>query len=278
MKNPKSQNSTGSISGKHKHAALRKRLRQNFRRLTESHRSWKEDAVRRGHIRSYNPRIDDIDRTFQIRSNSSAKDVFIDGVFYKNPVLVHALGVAPIVGAGTSLKNGIALSILTFLLLFPVNVLASILGRNFKPPQRLSLYVILAAVLLIPVSRYLQYYYPNIVNSLGIFLPLVSVSSLISVRAEVFAIRNFVSRTIVDSFATGLGFALVICLVSAIRELLATGAINGVVFLNQFSFTPATMSFTGFMLLGLIAAGGRKLRQYAIAKKVETEGKGVGER
>lgn len=263
---------------KHRHDMFRKRLRQNFRQLTESHRSRQEEAVRRGHMRRYNPMFASSSRLEDNRRRaSSLSTIFTDGVFYKNPVLFHALGIAPIIGAGTTLFNGIALSALTFGLLFPISLLTSLLGRNFRPAQRLALYVILSSFLLIPASNFLQYNFPDVLNSLGIFLPLVSVSALISVRAEVFAVRNSAPRAILDSFAVSLGFAVVICLVSAVRELLAFGTIGGAELFEKLSFSPASMSFFGFMLLGLAAAGGRMLRNAVVAKKMTQSEKEGGE-
>ena len=278
MTSPKNPNQHAFIgTKKHRYDLLRKRLRQNFRQLTESHRTRQEETIRRGHMRRYNPLLDSQFQPEDVKKRSfSFAAIITDGVFYKNPVLFHALGVAPIIGAGTTLFNGIALSLLTFGLLFPISLLTSLLGRNFKPPQRLVLYVILSSFLLIPASSFLQYNFPDILNSLGIFLPLVSVSALISVRAEAFAVRNSAPRAMVDSFAVSVGFALVICLVASVRELLTFGTIGGMELIENLSFSPASMSFFGFFLLGLAAACGRMIRNTAIAKKVVLDEKKGG--
>ena len=47
------------------------------------------------------------------------KEVFTNGLLYKNPALIGAIGLCPVVAAGITLKNGVALSLLLGAMLLP---------------------------------------------------------------------------------------------------------------------------------------------------------------
>ena len=52
-----------------------------------------------------------------------------DRVFLNNPVIMQGLGLAPLIVAATTLKNGVMLSVAVLLLLTPTRVLAALLSR-----------------------------------------------------------------------------------------------------------------------------------------------------
>ena len=51
-----------------------------------------------------------------------------DRVFLNNPVIMQGLGLAPLIVAATTLKNGVMLSVAVLLLLTPTRVLAALLS------------------------------------------------------------------------------------------------------------------------------------------------------
>jgi electron transport complex protein RnfE len=60
---------------------------------------------------------------------------------------------------------------------------------------------------------------------LGIFIPLIVTNCAIIGRAEAFASRNAPFPSLVDGFATGLGFCLTLVLLGALRELAGHGTL-----------------------------------------------------
>ena len=65
----------------------------------------------------------------------------------------------------------------------------------------------------------------SIYEALGIFIPLIVVNCLILGRAEAFASRNTLGKSILDAIGMGLGFTLALCLLGFARELLGSGTI-----------------------------------------------------
>ena len=60
---------------------------------------------------------------------------------------------------------------------------------------------------------------------LGIFIPLIVTNCAIIGRAEAFASRNRPLPSLVDGFATGLGFCITLVLLGALRELTGRGTL-----------------------------------------------------
>ena len=58
------------------------------------------------------------------------KEVFTNGLLYKNPALIGAIGLCPVVAAGITLKNGVALSLLLGAMLLPTCLLFSLVGQG----------------------------------------------------------------------------------------------------------------------------------------------------
>ena len=60
---------------------------------------------------------------------------------------------------------------------------------------------------------------------LGIFIPLIVTNCAIIGRAEAFASKNAISRSLVDGLAMGSGFTLALVTLGAMRELLGMGTL-----------------------------------------------------
>ena len=114
--------------------------------------------------------------------------------------------------------------------------------------------------------------------SLGVFIPLIVVNCIILGRAEAFASKNSVAASAVDGICQGIGYTVVLLILSAFRELLGAGTLLGIRIMPS-SYVPAgmlTLPVGGFLCLGTLIA----IMQWALARsekknaeKKETEGK-----
>jgi len=78
-------------------------------------------------------------------------------------------------------------------------------------------------------------YLPALNESLGIFIPLIVVNCIILGRAEAFASRHGVVRSILDGLGMGLGFGFALIVISAIREILGSGKFWGITITSWYS-------------------------------------------
>jgi electron transport complex protein RnfE len=71
----------------------------------------------------------------------------------------------------------------------------------------------------------MQAYAFELYQILGIFLPLITTNCVILGRADGYASKNPLGRSIFDGAMMGLGFGVVLVLLGALRELFGTGAL-----------------------------------------------------
>ncbi|MDO5649913.1 MAG: electron transport complex subunit E [Gallicola sp.] len=150
-----------------------------------------------------------------------------DGIVNNNPVIVQTVGLCSVLGVSTSLANGIGMGVAVIVVLTLSNVVISLL-RNFIPDKvRIPSYIVVIATFVTLVQMLLQAYIPALYNSLGLFIPLIVVNCIILARAEGFASKNGVVKSFVDGIGNGIGYTLVICILSIIRELIGAGELLG---------------------------------------------------
>lgn len=153
---------------------------------------------------------------------------FIRGLVKENPVFVLMLGLCPTLAVSTSVVNGLGMGIaVTFVLVFS-NLIISLLKKYFPDRIRIPCFVLVIATFVVIVERVIAAYQPELNRQLGIFIPLIVVNCIILARAEAFASKNSVMRSIADGFGMGFGFTGALLLISFIREALGAGKILGV--------------------------------------------------
>jgi Na+-transporting NADH:ubiquinone oxidoreductase subunit D len=126
--------------------------------------------------------------------------------------------------------------------------------RSFIPSKvRMVTYMVIISTYTIAVQMFLQAYFPDIYSALGAYVGLIITNCIVMGRAEAFAVKNPVRYTLVDGFASGMGYMFVLVLVSIIREPLAFGTLLGYQVMPE-GFTPwVTMAIApgGFFILGV---------------------------
>lgn len=100
--------------------------------------------------------------------------------------------------------------------------------RKFIPSQvRLPAFIVIIASFVTLVHMLIKAFVPALNDSLGVYLPLITVNCIILGRAEMFASKNKVVASALDGLGMGVGFTIVLVLMSAVRELLGAGTLLG---------------------------------------------------
>ena len=87
------------------------------------------------------------------------------------------------------------------------------------------------------------------------FIPLIVVNCIILARAESFASKNKPAAAAVDGICQGIGYTLVLLIMSAIREFLGSGALAGnQLFPAEYSASLIAQPVGGFLTLGCLIA------------------------
>jgi len=178
-----------------------------------------------------------------------------EGLLTQNPVLVQLLGMCSTLAITTTVANGIGMGLSVTIILTLSNIFISLLRRIIPEQVRIAAYIVVIAGFVTMVDLLLQAFFPDIAESLGVFIPLIVVNCIILARAESFASKNKPVSAAVDGICQGLGYTMVLIVMSAIRELLGSGALAGTqLFPAEYSASLIAQPVGGFLTLGCLIA------------------------
>ncbi len=184
---------------------------------------------------------------------------FTRGLFKENPTFRLVLGMCPTLATTTSLENALGMGAATTFVLCGSNLAISALRKVIPAQIRIPCFIIVIATFVTVVDLLMQAYLPALHDKLGIYIPLIVVNCIVFARAESFASKNTVGRSLADGLGMGVGFTLALSLIASIRELAATGALT--IWGNlklAFPASPSIVLFIlpagGFLTLGLLLA------------------------
>ena len=182
-----------------------------------------------------------------------------DGLIYQNPVLVQVLGMCSTMAITTSVANGFGMGISVLIILTLSNIFISLLRKIIPNEVRIACYIVVIAGFVTIVDLCLQAFFPDIAESLGVFIPLIVVNCIILGRAEAFASKNNVADSALDGIGIGFGFTLSLTLLGAVREALGNGSVFGLKFIQGDGILLFILAPGAFMVLAYLMAIFKKL-------------------
>jgi electron transport complex protein RnfE len=159
---------------------------------------------------------------------------FVKGIIKENPTFVLLLGLCPTLAISTSVSNALGMGVAATFVLLGSNIIISLI-KNFIPDKiRIPCFIVVIATFVTIAELMMKAYSPALNRALGLYVPLIVVNCIVLGRAEAFASRATVMRSLYDALGMGLGFTLALILIAGIRELLATGMFLGYPVLANF--------------------------------------------
>jgi len=152
---------------------------------------------------------------------------FSKAFFKENPILVMALGLCPVLAVSTNAVNAIAMGLAATFVLVCSSTVVSILRKIIPNKVRIPAFIIIIASFVTIVDLTMNAFAHGVHKTLGLFIPLIVVNCVILGRAEAFASRNSVLKSIVDALGMGASFTVTLGVLGALREILGSGAIFG---------------------------------------------------
>lgn len=148
-----------------------------------------------------------------------------EALLTKNPVFVQFLGLCPALAVTASVAGAIGMGAATCAVLIFSSLFISLLKRFVSAKIRTLTYLITVSCFVSAVELLFKAFLPDTSVTLGIFIPLIAVNGIILARAEGFASENAPLPSVIDGFAAGVGFSLVLICTAVVREALGTGKI-----------------------------------------------------
>ena len=186
----------------------------------------------------------------------SSLSILFKGLLKENPVFVLVLGTCPTLAMTNSVTSAVGMGLAAMAVLICSNTVVSLLRKFIPDTVRIPCYIVIIAGFVTVVQMVIHAYLPELYKSLGVYLALITVNCIILGRAEMFAGKNSVGKSVLDGIGMGLGFTLAMFMMSAVREILGAGTFAGipVPFFNDHTIDIFIKAPGGLMVYGLLIA------------------------
>lgn len=151
---------------------------------------------------------------------------FTKGLWEQIPPFRLVLGLCPTLAVTKSLEGGWGMGLATTFVLVCANLLVSLLRNVIPPKVRIAMFIVIIATFVVITELMMKAYTKPLFDTLGVFIPLIVVNCIILGRAEAFAYKNGVLRSLLDGLGIGIGFTLALAVLGGIRELFGTGKLT----------------------------------------------------
>ena len=145
-----------------------------------------------------------------------------------NPLTLQILGICSALAVTTSLDTALLMSLVVICVLALSGGSVSLIRNHLPRSVRIIVQITIIASLVIVVDQILQAYAFELSKRLSVFVGLIITNCIVLGRAEGFAMQNGPIASVLDGIGNGLGYALVLILVGAIREFFGSGSLLGV--------------------------------------------------
>lgn len=163
-----------------------------------------------------------------VPSPSESMEAFFNGLWKQNPVFVQVLGMCPTLAVTNSAQNAAAMGLATLFVLVCSNTLISLVRKLVQKQVRIATYILIIATFVTIVDYVIKAVSIVVYKALGPFIALIVVNCIILGRAEAFASKNPVGKSILDGLGMGVGFSIALFCLGGVREILGAGTLFGV--------------------------------------------------
>ena len=155
------------------------------------------------------------------------KEAFLSPLFATNPIAISVLGICSALAVTTKMDTALTMTIAVTAVLACSNFAVSLIRNHIPSSIRMIVQMVIIAAMVMIVDLVLQAFAFKLSKSLSVFVSLIITNCIIMGRAEAFAMKNPPVLSIVDGLGNGLGYGLILMIVSFLREFFGSGTIFG---------------------------------------------------
>jgi electron transport complex protein RnfE len=182
--------------------------------------------------------------------------ILITGLLKENPVFVLILGTCPTLAMSNSVTSAVGMGLAATAVLICSNAVVSLLRKFIPDSVHIPCYIVVIAGFVTLVEMFIHAYLPELYESLGVFLALITVNCIILGRAEMFAGKNTVGKSVLDGIGMGIGFTLALLFMATVREVIGAGSFAGIPipFMENYKIEFFVKAPGGLMVYGILIA------------------------
>lgn len=182
------------------------------------------------------------------------KDIFLTSAFTENSVWRQILGICSALAVTNLMMNSLIMGIGVIFSLAFANMTISFIREWTPRSVRMMVQTLIIAAYVILVDIALKAWLPQISKQLGPYVGLIITNCILMGRAEAFAMQNKPVDSFVDGVGAGVGYTLVLLVISFIRELFGFGSIFGFQVLGAWwtKWSIMVMAPSAFFILAML--------------------------
>lgn len=144
-----------------------------------------------------------------------------------NPVIVQILGICSALAVTAKMEPAVVMAISVTAVLAFANVIISLIRKTIPTSIRIIVQLLVVAALVVIVDQVLKAYTYDVSKALSVFIGLIITNCIIMGRLEAFALNNRPWPAFLDGIGNGLGYGIILIIVSFFRELFGSGTLFG---------------------------------------------------
>ena len=180
--------------------------------------------------------------------NKKNKAALFNPLSKDNPVIVQVLGICSCLAVTAKLEPAIVMGISVTAVTAFSNVIISLIRNTIPNSIRIIVQLVVVAALVIIVDQFLKAYNYEVSKPLSVFIGLIITNCILMGRLEAFALSNKPWPAFLDGVGNGIGYAIILIIVAAVRELLGSGTLLGCQIIPQ-ALYDAGYQNNGLMIL-----------------------------
>jgi len=149
----------------------------------------------------------------------------VRGLAAENAAVRQLLGLCPLLAVSHTAVNAIGLAGASLFVLIGANGLIAACGRWIPREARLPAFMLIIGAFTTVAVRVLEAFSFELYLTIALFLQIIVTNCIILAQAERSASRLPVRAALVEATATGLGFAVVLITLGAVREVVGHGTL-----------------------------------------------------
>jgi Na+-transporting NADH:ubiquinone oxidoreductase subunit D len=155
------------------------------------------------------------------------REVFTNPLNVDHPILGQVLGICSALAVTSQLKPAIVMGLAVTVITAFSNVIISIIRNTIPNRIRIVVQLVVVAALVTIVSQVLKAFAYDVSVQLSVYVGLIITNCILMGRLEAFAMMNKPWPSFLDGVGNGLGYAMILVIVGAVRELLGRGSLLG---------------------------------------------------
>jgi len=167
--------------------------------------------------------------------STKKNSVFSDPLISNNPITRQVLGICSALAVTVKVDVAMVMALALIVVLTLSNIIISTLREKIPSTIRIIVQLMVIASLVVLADELLRAFLFDISKQLSVFVGLIITNCIVMGRAEAFAMQNPPKDSLLDGLGNGIGYGMILIIVSVIREVLGSGSIMNI------SIFPASM-------------------------------------